>query len=194
MASGSRRRTVPTRWRCSKQQARTRVPELVPIRYGRMLVSPFTFFRGGASIMAADLAGTPRRKRDEWRADLGCMLRTTDVRRGGLLRVSFGAVDVVHAAACRTSHMAEARRRLDDVPVAPGQRDDVGRRMPRRAPGRAARARPLRRCVACREHRRCPAPKMADALVVPGNAVLVGIGRVVLLGDEVAKSASVSAS
>ena len=42
-----------------EQQARTRVPELVPIRYGRMLVSPFTFFRGAAAIMAADLAGTP---------------------------------------------------------------------------------------------------------------------------------------
>jgi uncharacterized protein (DUF2252 family) len=43
-----------------EQQAVTRVPELVPIRYGRMLVSPFTFFRGAALIMAADLAGTPR--------------------------------------------------------------------------------------------------------------------------------------
>ena len=42
------------------QQARTRVPELVPIRYGRMLVSPFTFYRGAAKIMAHDLAGTPR--------------------------------------------------------------------------------------------------------------------------------------
>jgi uncharacterized protein (DUF2252 family) len=41
-------------------QAKTRVPELVPIRYGRMLVSPFTFYRGAAKIMAADLAGTPR--------------------------------------------------------------------------------------------------------------------------------------
>lgn len=41
-------------------QARTRVPELVPIRYGRMLVSPFTFYRGAAKIMAYDLAGTPR--------------------------------------------------------------------------------------------------------------------------------------
>jgi uncharacterized protein (DUF2252 family) len=41
-------------------QAVTRVPELVPIRYGRMLVSPFTFYRGAALIMAADLAGTPR--------------------------------------------------------------------------------------------------------------------------------------
>jgi uncharacterized protein (DUF2252 family) len=43
-----------------EEQARTRVPELVPIRYGRMLVSPFTFFRGGAYLMAADLAGAPR--------------------------------------------------------------------------------------------------------------------------------------
>ena len=33
------------------------MPELVPIRYGRMLVSPFTFFRGAAYLMAADLAG-----------------------------------------------------------------------------------------------------------------------------------------
>src|SRR5262245_34309646 len=43
-----------------EQQAATRVPELVPVRYGRMLVSPFTFFRGAAYIMAADLAGSPR--------------------------------------------------------------------------------------------------------------------------------------
>ena len=41
-------------------QAQHRVPELVPIRYGRMLVSPFTFYRGAALIMAADLAATPR--------------------------------------------------------------------------------------------------------------------------------------
>src|ERR1700761_2734756 len=41
-------------------QATTRVPELVPIRYGRMLVSPFTFYRGAAMIMAGDLADTPR--------------------------------------------------------------------------------------------------------------------------------------
>jgi uncharacterized protein (DUF2252 family) len=43
-----------------ERQAATRVPELVPIRYGRMLVSPFTFYRGAASIMAHDLAATPR--------------------------------------------------------------------------------------------------------------------------------------
>ena len=40
-------------------QAKSRVPELVPIRHGRMLVSPFTFYRGAALPMAADLATTP---------------------------------------------------------------------------------------------------------------------------------------
>ena len=43
-----------------EEQAASRVQELVPIRYGRMLVSPFTFFRGAAYPMAADLAGAPR--------------------------------------------------------------------------------------------------------------------------------------
>src|SRR6516162_3689555 len=42
-----------------EQQAASRVPELVPVRYGRMLVSPFTFFRGAALGMAHDLARTP---------------------------------------------------------------------------------------------------------------------------------------
>ena len=51
-------------------QATTRVPELVPIRYGRMLVSPFTFYRGAALIMASDLATTP----------------TTDLQRPALRR------------------------------------------------------------------------------------------------------------
>src|SRR3954465_4680860 len=37
-------------------QNATRVPELVPIRHGRMIVSPFTFYRGAAAIMAADLS------------------------------------------------------------------------------------------------------------------------------------------
>ena len=43
-----------------EEQASTRVPELVPIRYGRMMVSPFTFYRGAALIMASDLAATAR--------------------------------------------------------------------------------------------------------------------------------------
>ncbi|MFI9563390.1 DUF2252 domain-containing protein [Streptomyces rishiriensis] len=41
-------------------QSAKRVPELVPIRYGRMSESPFRFYRGAAAIMAADLAETPR--------------------------------------------------------------------------------------------------------------------------------------
>ena len=42
-----------------QEQAATRVPELVPVRYGRMMVSPFTYYRGAALPMAADLATTP---------------------------------------------------------------------------------------------------------------------------------------
>jgi uncharacterized protein (DUF2252 family) len=42
-----------------EEQAASRVPQLVPVRYGRMLVSPFTFYRGAALIMASDLAATP---------------------------------------------------------------------------------------------------------------------------------------
>jgi uncharacterized protein (DUF2252 family) len=41
------------------EQAKSRVPELVPVRHGRMLVSPFAYYRGAALPMAADLAGTP---------------------------------------------------------------------------------------------------------------------------------------
>jgi uncharacterized protein (DUF2252 family) len=43
-----------------ESQDATRIPELVPIRYGRMLASPFAFYRGAAKIMASDLAPTPR--------------------------------------------------------------------------------------------------------------------------------------
>jgi len=41
-------------------QATSRVGRLVPLRYGRMLASPFAFYRGAAAVMAADLAATPR--------------------------------------------------------------------------------------------------------------------------------------
>jgi uncharacterized protein (DUF2252 family) len=42
-----------------EKQDATREPDLVPVRHGRMMVSPFTFYRGAAAIMAADLAPTP---------------------------------------------------------------------------------------------------------------------------------------
>ncbi|HEY5186916.1 MAG TPA: DUF2252 domain-containing protein [Actinomycetes bacterium] len=43
-----------------EEQDATREPDLVPVRHGRMIVSPFTFYRGAAKIMAADLKDTPR--------------------------------------------------------------------------------------------------------------------------------------
>jgi uncharacterized protein (DUF2252 family) len=42
-----------------EEQNTTREPDLVPVRHGRMMVSPFTFYRGAAKVMAADLAATP---------------------------------------------------------------------------------------------------------------------------------------
>jgi len=74
MAAGKRLREKVSReshagWRAPADRAAplailhaadaTRLPELVPVRYGRMLASPFTFYRGSAAVMAADLAGTP---------------------------------------------------------------------------------------------------------------------------------------
>ena len=59
-ASGRRPPVGRTRSSLLEEQAASRVRELVPIRYGRMLVSPFTFFRGAAYPMAADLADVPR--------------------------------------------------------------------------------------------------------------------------------------
>ena len=42
-----------------ERQSAKRIPDLLPIRYGRMVSSPFAFFRGSAAVMASDLAGTP---------------------------------------------------------------------------------------------------------------------------------------
>src|SRR6516165_8428052 len=43
-----------------EEQGRTRVPERIPIRHGRMSASPFAFYRGAAAVMASDLASEPR--------------------------------------------------------------------------------------------------------------------------------------
>jgi uncharacterized protein (DUF2252 family) len=58
--SGSRRPTGPDPIALLEEQSAGRLPNLVPIRYGRMLTSPFAFLRGSAVVMAADLAHTPR--------------------------------------------------------------------------------------------------------------------------------------
>ena len=49
----------PDPLRLLEESNKGRIPQLIPIRYGRMLKSPFTFYRGAALNMAADLAGTP---------------------------------------------------------------------------------------------------------------------------------------
>ena len=57
--SGLLRLIDPIRSVCSRNPNRTRLQELVPIRYGRMSLSPFAFLRGSAGVMASDLANTP---------------------------------------------------------------------------------------------------------------------------------------
>src|ERR1700761_5013646 len=72
-AGVARRQEVPRsahgEWRCPDdradpidiliEQGKSRIQELLPIRYGRMRADPFAFLRGAAAVMAADLAGTP---------------------------------------------------------------------------------------------------------------------------------------
>ncbi len=59
-ADWSPRADRPDPVRLLEEQAAERVPELVPIRYGRMSASPFAFYRGAAYVMASDLADTPQ--------------------------------------------------------------------------------------------------------------------------------------
>ena len=101
-----------------EEQAASRVPELVPIRYGRMLVSPFTFFRGAAYPMAADLAGAPR--------------TGLDVQLCGDAHLSnFGAFAGARSAAC----VQHQRLRRDAAgPVRVG-REAAGGQLRRRRPG-----------------------------------------------------------
>jgi uncharacterized protein (DUF2252 family) len=58
-AAFSRTRKSPDPVTLLEEQGADRLPDLVPIRYGRMLQSPFAFYRGAARVMAADLAGAP---------------------------------------------------------------------------------------------------------------------------------------
>ena len=103
-----------------EEQASTRVPELVPIRYGRMLVSPFAFFRGAAAIMAADLAGTP---------DSG--FRRSTVRR-------CPPVELRHLRHARAEVCLRHQRLRRDAPGTVGVGCQAARREPR---GRCARKR-----------------------------------------------------
>ena len=76
-ADGSRRPGRPDPVELLIEQNATREPDLVPVRHGRMTVSPFTFYRGAAKVMAVDLAG---RRRPGWRCSCAGM-RTVQLRR-----------------------------------------------------------------------------------------------------------------
>ncbi len=56
---GTRRSGRRTRWRILRAQDASRVAELIPIRHARMAVSPWTYYRGAAAVMAADLRHQP---------------------------------------------------------------------------------------------------------------------------------------
>ena len=103
-------------------QAASRVQELVPIRYGRMLVSPFTFYRGAAAVMAADLADD---------AGLGD-------RRAGLRRCSHLELRRVRRSGPQARLRPERLRRDAARPVGVGRQADGGQRRDRRPRRRAA--------------------------------------------------------
>ena len=118
----------------------SRVPELVPIRYGRMLVSAFTFYRGAASLMAHDLASTPRTGLN---AQLCGDAHLLELRR---LRLTFA----------RSRLRPERLRRDAAGPVRVGRQAPRGELRDRRpGPGLRrqdpSRERARRRCAAYRE-------------------------------------------
>ena len=132
-----------------ERQAVSRVPELVPIRYGRMLVSPFTFYRGAALIMASDLARTPASGLTTQvcgDAHLS-QLRTVrlaraldDVRRQRLRRDAARALGVGPQASCGQRRHRRARDQSFSKKDCASQRRRSGRRTGRRCVGWPSRA------------------------------------------------------
>ena len=112
-----------------EEQAVTRVPELVPIRYGRMSVSPFTFFRGAALLMSSDLSHTP---------DSG--LKVQAVRRRA-------PVELRRVRLARARARVRPQRLRRDAPRPRGSGTSSASRQASRS--RAARAASARPCAAC---------------------------------------------
>ena len=118
---GSHPGAGPTRSRSSSARPRSRVPELVPIRYGRMAASPFAFFRGAAAVMAADLAddaglrpaGAGLRRRPPLQLRRLRRARPPPrLRPQRLRRVAAGALGVGRQAARRQLRDRRPRKRL----------------------------------------------------------------------------------
>jgi len=95
-----------------EEQAKARVPELVPVRWGRMMVSPFTYYRGAALPMAADLATT-----------CGWALARAHARSGDRIAIAayLGGADVFDqaitrfAAACADQNERDHKALVDAV-------------------------------------------------------------------------------
>ena len=131
----------------------------MPVRHGRMMVSPFTFYRGAAKIMAADLKGTPNAGLDRaalWRCAPVELRRVrvaraaAAVRRQRLRRDAAGAVRVRREADGRELHDRCAQQRLHQ-----GRRAGGHARIRHRVPGGDGRLR--RRCARWRSGTRtCP--------------------------------------
>ena len=104
-----------------EEQNATREPDLVPVRHGRMMVSPFTFYRGAAKIMAADLKDTPTAGLnvqlcgDAHLSNFGVFAspeRTLRVRSERLRRDASGAVRIRRQAHGGELHDRRAQQRL----------------------------------------------------------------------------------
>ncbi len=149
-----------------EEQDRTRIPELIAIRHGRMLASPFTFYRGAAGIMAADLGVTPRSGLDVQLCG-DAHLSNFGVFAAPDRRLIFdindfdethpGAVRMGHEAACRELRGRRPRSRFQQAGAA--GRGDLGRT---RVPGGdqaacgGAQHRRLVRASRSRRHRAVP--------------------------------------
>ena len=149
-----------------EQQNETREPDLVPVRHGRMMVSPFTFYRGAAKIMAADLQGHPAERGltvqlcgDAHLSNFGAFAspeRQPVVRPQRLRRDPARPVRVRRQADGRELHDRRAEQRVREG-GRQGGHDRVGGRLPTgdgrvrpdahpghlvRPPGRASRSSP----------------------------------------------------
>ena len=141
-ASGSRRAGRRDPVELLEEQAASRVPELVPIRYGRMLVSPFTFYRGAAYLMAADLAGAPadgpggaalRRRAPVELRRVRRARPAADLQHQRLRRDAAGPVRVGRQAARRELRRRRPRPGLRREAAAVGQPDGDARPTGRRS-------------------------------------------------------------
>ena len=154
-------------------QAKSRVPELVPVRHGRMLVSPFTFYRGAALPMAADLATTPASGlagaavRGRAPIQLRCVRvagTAAGLRRQRLRRKPARAVRVGRQAAGREPGRGRTRQRVPGQGP-PQDRPGGSRGIPRRDArlrGPAADGSLVRASGHRAGHRRVPVPDESE--------------------------------